>query len=309
MIANLVPANPVTGNPVTVTSPRLPQHTPTVAALSLEFQRDEKSGSTLLAASAQEPPLRVVRAFEMDDGAALAHLHNVSGGLLGGDRLSLKVKLGAGARAQVTTTGATRIYRRRNDDGATTQLNQIEVGEDALLEYVPDSIIPFAGSRFSQDTTICLGAGAGLFWWEILAPGREAKGERFEYECVEMKTNLWVGGRRAAAERIRIEPRFRDVHALGRLGEHSFWATLYICREGIDARRWIEMEEKLREASTEFVRPGASLWGVSTLATGGLVVRGVAHHGRDMVAGLHGLWRAGKRLLYGCEPILPRKVN
>jgi urease accessory protein len=285
-----------------------PRHASTVAALSLDFERDAESGRTLLAASAQEPPLRVVRAFDMDDGAALAHLHNVSGGLLGGDRLSLKVKLGAGARAQVTTTGATRIYRRRSEDSATTQLNQIEVGENALLEYVPDSIIPFAGSRFSQDTSICLSTGAGLFWWEILAPGREAKGEQFEYERVEMKTNLWVGGRRAAAERIRMEPRSRDVHALGRLGEYSFWATLYICREGIDARRWIETEEKLREASAEFVT-GAARWGVSTLVTGGLVVRGVAHHGRDMVAGLHGLWRAGKKLLYGCEPILPRKVN
>jgi urease accessory protein len=219
----------------------LSQHTSTVAALSLDFQRDAVSGRTLLTASVQEPPLRVIRAFDMEDGAALAHLHNVSGGLLGGDRLSLQVKVAAGARAQVTTTGATRIYRRRDDAGATTQLNQIEIGENALLEYVPDSIIPFAGSRFSQDTTIYLGAGAGLFWWEILAPGREAKGERFEYECVEMKTNLWVGGRRAAAERIRIEPRCRDVHALGRLGEYAFWATLYICREGIHARRWMVM--------------------------------------------------------------------
>jgi len=287
----------------------LPRHTPTVAALSLDFRRDEESSRTLLAASVQEPPLRVVRAFDMEDGAALAHLHNVSGGLLGGDRLSLNVKVGAGARAQVTTTGATRIYRRRNDDGATTQLNRIEVGENALLEYVPDSIIPFAGSRFSQDTTICLSAGAGLFWWEILAPGREAKGERFEYEFVEMKTNLWVGGRRAAAERIRIEPQFRDIRALGRLGDYAFWATLYICREGIDARVWMEMEETLRAKFSEFAKPGASLWGVSTLARGGLVVRGLTHHGRDMVAGLHSLWRAGKKLLYGCEPILPRKVN
>jgi hypothetical protein len=51
------------------------------ASLQLEFERDV-TGRTLLAASRQEPPLRVVRAFGAEDGAALVHLHNVSGGLL-----------------------------------------------------------------------------------------------------------------------------------------------------------------------------------------------------------------------------------
>lgn len=32
----------------------------------------------------QEPPLRVVRAFAAADGTAVVHLHNLSGGVLGG---------------------------------------------------------------------------------------------------------------------------------------------------------------------------------------------------------------------------------
>ena len=55
------------------------------AELRLEFERDDAEGQTVLAASHQEPPLRVVRAFPLADGAALVHLHNVSGGLLGGE--------------------------------------------------------------------------------------------------------------------------------------------------------------------------------------------------------------------------------
>jgi urease accessory protein len=58
-------------------------------SLRLDFERVALTGCTVLAASRQEPPLKVVRAFELEDGAALVHLHNVSGGLLGGDRLEL----------------------------------------------------------------------------------------------------------------------------------------------------------------------------------------------------------------------------
>src|SRR4030088_696717 len=77
-------------------------HNPLLASLRLDFERDPRTGQTFLAASCQEPPLKVVRAFAVQDGTALVHLHNVSGGLLGGDQLELVVNVGAGARVQVT---------------------------------------------------------------------------------------------------------------------------------------------------------------------------------------------------------------
>lgn len=284
------------------------------AALSLDFRLDAATGRTILAASAQEPPLRVVRAFEHADGAALAHLHNVSGGLLGGDRLKLSVNVGAGASAQLTTTGATRIYRPPADAAVTTQTNEITVAENALLEYVPDAIIPFAGARFAQRTTIHLAPGAGLFWWEIVAPGREARGEMFEYEYVEMKTDLLSSGpvdneKRVAVERIRLGPRNCPLSSLARLGPYRYWSTFYICRAGLDPADWLAAERNLREAAAPLVRPGETAWGISTLLADGLVVRGLARHGRDIVSGLHALWRAAMLHLYAREPIFPRKVN
>src|SRR5271170_1827424 len=126
------------------------------ARLALEFEYSAERAQTILAATQQQPPLRVVRAFPLEDGAALVHLHNVSGGLLGGDALELSIRVGAGAQAQVTTTGATRIYRPKPDAPPATQTTEINVGENGLLEYVPDPLIPFAGARFAQRTTIQL---------------------------------------------------------------------------------------------------------------------------------------------------------
>jgi urease accessory protein len=279
------------------------------AELRLEFERDEATGQTVLAASHQEPPLRVVRAFRQQDGAALVHLHNVSGGLLGGDRLALMVNVGAGAAVQVTTTGASRIYRPRVDATATTQSNEITVGEGGLLEYLPDAVIPFAGARFSQRTAIRLARGAGLFWWEILAPGREARGEIFEYERVELKTDLSAGGRLIAMERVQLEPRNRGLSSLARLGAYRTWATFYICRVGVGAAEWLEIESELRQILELLNRREDALWGISTLSAHGLMVRCVAKRGRDVLPGLQDVWRAAKWRLYGREAVMPRKVN
>jgi urease accessory protein len=279
------------------------------AALRLDFERDAFSGQTVLAASDQEPPLKVVRAFAIEGGAALVHLHNVSGGLLGGDRLELAVNVGPQAQVQVTTAGATRIYRPRALALGTLQSNEITVGENGLLEYLPDAVIPFAGARFSQRTSIRLAAGAGLFWWEILAPGREARGEIFAYDSVEFKTDLAAGGRLVAAERVRLEPKRRGMASLGRLGAYRTWATFYVCRVGLGAAEWIGIEKELREVLGLLGPRGDVLWGVSTLAADGLVVRCAAKRGRDVLPGLQEVWRAAKWRLYGRAAVIPRKVN
>ena len=279
------------------------------ASLELEFECDGATGRTLLVAGRQEPPLRVVRAFAVEDGAALVHLHNVSGGLLGGDQLALAVKAGAGTNVQITTTGATRIYRPRAAWAATMQTNEILVGEDALLEYLPDPVIPFAGARFAQRTAIRLEAGAGLFWWEILAPGREARGEIFQYESVELKTDLVAGGRLVAAERARLEPAKRDVASVARMGAHRTWATFYACRVGLAPAAWLALENALRDVIAEFGGGDEALWGISTLVAHGLVIRCVAGSGRQVLPRLQAIWSVAKKKLYGRAAVIPRKVN
>jgi len=290
-------------------SPELCEPPRLQASLLLDFARDEIAGCTVLAASRQEPPLKVVRAFNVQDGAALVHLHNVSGGLLGGDQLALKVDVGARAGVQLTTTGATRIYRPRNEAPPATQSNEFTLYEDALLEYVPDAIIPYGGARFSQTTTIYLAQGAGIFWWEILAPGREAGGESFAYDSVEMKTDVVALGQSIASERVRIEPRKHSTQSFGRLGPYRTWATFCIARVGPSAAEWLALEYELREQAMPLTKHGETLWAVSALPAHGVMVRCVAVHGRHVLPGLHNLWQTAKQRLYGRDAVPPRKVN
>jgi len=278
-------------------------------SLVLEFKRDPVLETTVLSASAQQPPLRIVRPFPLSNGSVLVHLHNVSGGLLGGDHLLTSVNVGSGASVQLTTTGATRVYRCLEDREAALQVNRFTIATDGLLEYVPDAIIPFAKSRFRQETTVDIEMGGGLFWWEILAPGREARGEVFAYDSVELKTELKVPGRPISAENVRLQPANRDLRSTARLGPYRYWITFYIVRVGVEPNSWLAAEQKLREVVSRFAVSGEALWGVSTLAAHGLVVRGLTRRGSGILASLRAVWNEAKLLLYGCEAIPPRKIN
>ena len=154
---------------------------PTDGQLSLQFEYDTRAARTQLNLLEQRQPLKIVRAFHLPGGAALVHMHNLSGGVLAGDRLSVELDVGPGARAQVTSTGATRLYRSRPQTAPAEFTTHVRACEGALLEYLPDPLIPFAGSRYRQHTVVNLEQGAGLFWWDTVAPGREARGEVFSY--------------------------------------------------------------------------------------------------------------------------------
>ena len=56
-------------------------------SLRLAFHYDEALQQTRMKVCEQQPPLKVVRAFALPEGGALVHLHNLSGGVLGGDEL------------------------------------------------------------------------------------------------------------------------------------------------------------------------------------------------------------------------------
>jgi len=269
------------------------------ASLALRFEAAESR--TRLHVDRQEAPWKVVRAFAQPDGAALVHLHNVSGGVLAGDRLSLDVQVGKHANAQVTSTGATRLYRHREGADDSMQRVTISVGEGALLEYLPDPVIPFAGARHEQHTAISLGSGATLFWWEVLAPGRLAAGESFAYQRLRVSSSVRAGGRLVLREDFLLEPDRRPLSQAARMGPYTYMASFYAFQEGRRAEEWRELEDRLNQM-------GSGLWGASTLASDGVMVRGLSRTALGIADALVEFWRVARRYLTGRDAVLPRKV-
>jgi urease accessory protein len=257
---------------------------------------------------AQQPPWRVVRAFAQDNGSALVHLHNVSGGVLAGDRLSLDISVRPGSAAQVTTTGATRLYRHRDGLADSEQHVGIQVGEGALLDYLPDTLIPFAGSRHRQRTSVSMADRATLLWWEMLAPGRQAMGETFAFDSLGIQTEVRSPTRPLLIEKMVLEPAMRSLQSLARLGPYSHAANFYAFAVGLPHAKWEELEARIRELCGALSTPGVMIWGSSTLAADGLAVRGLSLSARELAPTLAAIWKISKRFLTGEDPVLPRKV-
>ena len=256
----------------------------------------------------QDPPWKVVRAFPQPDAGTLVHLNNVSGGVLAGDRLSLRVQVDPGAAAQITTTGATRLYRHRAGAPDSEQHAEFIVAEGARLEYLPDPVIPYARSRHTQCTRIHLAESACVFWWEVLAPGRLASGESFAFERLRVESEISSGSMPLMRESFLLEPKKRPLAVPARLGEYSYIASLYVCQPSREPVFWRALEDELNSVASERTRHGEAIWGATTLHSGGVLVRGVTASYRVIPAALIEFWRRARKAVTGEDAIPPRKV-
>jgi urease accessory protein len=274
--------------------------------LELSFTPD--GDSTRMFILTQEPPWRAIRAFRNSQNQALVHLHNMSGGILAGDSLHLSIDAAPAVRVQVTSVGATRIYRQRPGRSVARLSTSIRVGEAAMLEYLPDAVIPFAGSRFVQSTTVLLGPNAGFIGWEILAAGRIASGEAFAFDSFHSECEVRSHVRSLALERYSLSPSDRDPRSVARWGRFRYATTLYVCHTGVAQPRWLDLEFHLNRLAmlhtTQYAR-----WGASTLIANGLVVRGLGLEAHHMTSGLQMFWERAKQEIWGEPAVFPRKIN
>jgi urease accessory protein len=228
--------------------------------------------------------------------------------VLAGDHLSLDVEVEARAVAQITTTGATRLYRHREGARDSEQWTRFSVGDGAILEYLPDVTIPYAGSRHTQHTEIRLGSGATLFWWEVMAPGRLAAGECFAFDRLRVQTGVYAGTRAILREDYVLEPGRKDLKAMARMFEYSHHASLCIASGGKPAAFWRELEDKLNEIAPRRTLTGEAVWGASMLAADGIIVRGLSISGCYLHETLVEFWRTARLAITGVPATLPRKV-
>lgn len=133
-----------------------------------------------LKTSAHQGPLYVQKPF-YPEGRDLAHLYilHPPGGLVSGDTLNLSCHQDPDAHLLLTTPGAGRVYRARQDKSLQSQNNLFHVSENASLEWLPQETILYPEANTKLMTRVDLAANARFIGWEITCFGLPASDQAF----------------------------------------------------------------------------------------------------------------------------------
>lgn len=138
-----------------------------------------------------------------NDGALDAVVVNTAGGMAGGDRFDIDVKVGAGARLNVTSAAAEKIYRATGPD---TQVGvKLEVDAGGTLAWLPQETILFNQVRLRRSLEVELARDAKLLLAEAVIFGRSAMGETVSLGRLFDRRRVRVEGSLLYAETIRLD--------------------------------------------------------------------------------------------------------
>lgn len=262
---------------------------------------EQRGDRTVLTERRFTLPLQALEPMDLDGtGGLTLMLLNPTGGILGGDVLDTRVALGPDSRVCLTTPAATRVYRSAGP--SAVQRFTAEVGEGAVLEYLPDHLIPSPGARLEQRIEVTLAPGGIVIAVDAWAVGRAARGEAWQFAGLD--TAVTIRDTRGLLLRERsVLSGARGWDGLGGAEGHAYVATLVAvapAREGWSALA-VELSAALAERDT-----GSSV-GVTALGRGGVLARLLCPSAPSLAESVRTLWAQCRRRLLDLPPLALRK--
>jgi urease accessory protein len=268
---------------------------------------------TVLVGVRHRTPLQIGRVLYPDAGCpemAFVYVAMIGGGIVQGDRLTWRVDLRPGARAHVTTLSATKIYRTVDPTAGQGPTHSVDlaVGAGAVLEWWPDPVIPFRGSRFRQEVTLSVDPAGSLLYGDLLLPGRVASDERHAYAAYSSRvTATRPDGRRLFKDTQSLAPPPAGAPPLAETMPPGLdtLGTVYVLAP--------ERHHATLAGALAAAVGGAGLAGVlagySLLPQGsGLAVRLLAPDGAAGRRAMRAVWQAARRVLVGADAPDERKL-
>ncbi|WPN47756.1 urease accessory protein UreD [Pseudomonas sp. P8_241] len=240
-------------------------------------------------------PLRVQKHLYAEGPEVCQHIIvHPPGGIAGGDRLDISACVGTDAWAQITSPGAAKWYRAA---GPAYQQLKLQVAAGGTLEWLPQETIVFSAAQAELSTCVDLEGDARLFYWDVVALGRPASGERFDLGHFQAQLDIRRDGQLLWHERQRIVGNDGLLDSPIGLDGQPVFATLLVTGE-IDS----ELLESCRSLPND-VR------GDLTQLPGLLVARCLASEALLARGWLIDLWRLLRPALLGREAVPPRIWN
>ena len=210
--------------------PQVPAAQRAIVKLALKFQHDSASLRTCIATFYQEGCLKARLPRPVRAGICDAVMMNISGGIAGGDALSVAIDLAAGAQACVAGQAAERVYRSAGAEPARLQ-TVIHVGAGATLHYLPQETILFDGFALARSLEIELATDAHYLGVESLVFGRQAMGEFVRSGHLRDRVSLRRGGKLIFQDMIRLDGDIQAVLARKAVanGAAAVASMIYAC--------------------------------------------------------------------------------
>lgn len=186
---------------------------------------ENRGGKTVAADCFFSAPLKIAKPFYYADHTELMMM-TASAGMLDGDHYDIEIIVKENASLKFTGQSFTKIFRSGEKGGASQRV-RITVEKGGRLLYLPQPVIPFAGSIFDSRTDIFLDSKSVFAVRDIFSCGRAAMNEYFAFGSFRSRTAVYIDGRLGFLDNIRLVPCEAELSGTGFFEGHTHSGMMY----------------------------------------------------------------------------------
>lgn len=211
-------------------------------------------------------PLKLLSPRIYEPTVAIAYVLSYGGGLVGGDRIHLAIKIHSDATLMLLTQvsirlsppvcpkislyahvqGSTKVFKQRPGQrlarvravpqdiygSHTTQRMSVDIDKGGLLLLLPDPVTCFSGAAYNQFQSFNLSEGASVVVLDWFTSGRMSRGEEWQFSRYYSVNEVWLNTRRIVRDALALHEEDTDIshrRALrDRMGGYHCYAMLII---------------------------------------------------------------------------------
>lgn len=265
--------------------------------LGMQVKNGAYSAKTLL----QMGALRVSPAMYLDtSGIPCYFMLSLGGGFVAGDQYENKFVLEDEAKLILTTQSPNKIFKSPNRIPAV-QKTSIYLGQGSQLEYIADNLIAYEDAYYVQETVIHMKEDSSLTYIDGITPGWAPTGEKFKYDEVKLKTQIYKDGQPILLDYLKLTPKISNMQALGMLEHYTHFGTMMV----IDDRITDEMIKEMRGLIDELDK--SIHYGISKPYCKGFVLRILSNLTQDIEKVIEVCHDYIRAKVYEVEPLRLRK--
>jgi urease accessory protein len=269
--------------------------------LELEFRSDAKR--TYIHRQFASYPFHVCRPHYVTNdppGLATLYTQSLAGGIFEGDRLNMAMHCGPGSMVHCTSQASTIIHSM--SDGDASHRVEIDIENDAFVEYMPDPVILFPCANFSSSVAISITPSGELILCDsILSHDPLGKNGAFH----QLKSELVVRDEAdtlLACDRFLVSGSTFLSQSPGICGSYSAFASVFFISRS-------SHKEVLIDTIRSGLRRVSGIYGgVSHMPNEcGIVTRILASNAHSMRSGINAVWSSVRCMRFGTAPQPRRK--
>ena len=234
---------------------------------AIELVLEQKDNRTITSKKYYEGLVKVSANIRNDrEGIPTYYLLQLGGGYIEGERYKNIFRVKDNARAIITTQASTKVYKCEHGE-RVDQETIIELGKNSVLEYIADTVILYKDAIYKQINNIYLDDTSTLIYSDGITAGWSPEGEKFTYNKVQLKSNVYINNKIVLLDNLIVNPRENDVTKLGFFEEYSNFGTLLIINKNITSNVIEELRKELEKIELPID------FGISELEVNGFVLR------------------------------------